>query len=118
MFRLHASGRLHASESWFDTLSNEQKKGYLAEHPDSKYAHSHHGASGATGGPTGPDHGRPESKTSLSQDDHDRIAELKKYIKWNTDDVADLEADGEDASNERRVLKDAQEELNKLLRGS
>lgn len=113
MLKINAAARLKA-ESWFDSLNDYQKKEYLKEHPDSKYGSGTHGAPGSTGGPTGPRQGH-EDQGALTQDDHDRIAELKKYIKWNIDDIADLEADGEDASNERRVLNDAQKELNKLL---
>lgn len=35
--RLHAATRLHSS-TWWDSLSPEQKKGYIEEHPESKYA--------------------------------------------------------------------------------
>ena len=30
--------KVNAEDSWFDSLSDEQKKSYLEEHPDSKYA--------------------------------------------------------------------------------
>ena len=30
------------AESWFDTLTEEQKKAYIEEHPNSKYAKNYH----------------------------------------------------------------------------
>lgn len=39
--KIYSRLRLTA-ESWFDTLTEEQKKAYLEEHPDSKYAKGYH----------------------------------------------------------------------------
>jgi hypothetical protein len=38
MIKIHSAKRLITSETWFDSLSEFQKKEYLKEHPNSKYA--------------------------------------------------------------------------------
>jgi hypothetical protein len=41
MIKLQAAQRLVAAEDWWDALDAEQKKEYIKEHPDSKYAKDH-----------------------------------------------------------------------------
>lgn len=38
MFLINATTRLKVSANWFDSMSEFQKKEYIKEHPDSKYA--------------------------------------------------------------------------------
>jgi hypothetical protein len=42
MIEINAAARLVVSASWFDSLSEFQKKEYVKEHPNSKYAKGYH----------------------------------------------------------------------------
>lgn len=48
-YTVNAASRLVESATWFDSLSDFQKKEYIKEHPDSKYASGYHPSSDKEG---------------------------------------------------------------------
>ena len=99
--KLNAATRLMAAEGeeWFKSLSKEQQDKYLKLHPNSSYGNGSH-----------------RSEKGMSEADSERMEHLKMHIRHLTEDVADMDREGDDASVERKQLSDAQKELNELLR--
>jgi chromosome segregation ATPase len=108
--KINAAQRLMASSDpqWFLDLSDEQQRQYLDDHPGSKLHPSaqEHKDKGQI-----KPHGM--SKAERQKD----IEFLKRQIQYARDDIAELEADGEDATKERKVLKDSLDELRDLRKG-
>ena|ERR1700737_4431883 len=94
--KIEAAIRLRAS--WFDELTDKEKRKYVELHPDSKYAIQH-----------------DESfKHPENDDDKERIKELKIQIGYLVQDIEEIEADGDDASRERKLMSKLKAELNEL----
>ena len=108
--KIMAAQRLIASDSpqWFLDLTQEQQRQYLDDHPRSKLHPSaqEHKDKGQV-----KPHGMTQTERSKE------IEFLKRQIEYARDDIKDLEADGEDATKERKVLKDALDDLRDLRKG-
>lgn len=87
-----------ANDDWFNSLTKEQQEDYIEDHPNSKYAKDHH----------------QKLKDDDAKDKENRIKEVKTHIGWLTEDIAEIEGDGDDASREIELLKSLKEELRDL----
>ncbi len=96
--KLEAAARLRAG--WFSDLSVEERRKYVEEHPHSKYAEDYDNAKDA----------EPKDDNG----DAERIGQLRKQIKEVTNDIAEIEAEDDDAGPERKHLQSLKEELSKL----
>jgi hypothetical protein len=92
--KLMAAKRLALTADWFAEMSAEQKKAYLEEHPDSKYA----------------------TVRTFSPQEKAEIARVKDEIKTYTEDLADFEEDGdlEGVEKCKRILVKLKAELHDL----
>lgn len=108
--RIQAAIRLMASSDpqWFLDLSDEQQHQYLENHPGSKLhpsAQQHRDKAQV----------KPHGLTKKEREETIRF--LKRQVGYARDDIRELEADGEDATKERKVLKDSLDDLRDLQRG-
>lgn len=108
--KINASARLMASSGpqWFLDMSKEQQDAYLADHPGSKLhpsAQQHK------------DQGKLKPHGMTDREREADIAYLKRQIGYARSDIEELEADGEDTTKERKVLKDALDDLRDLRKG-
>lgn len=96
--KIEASQRLRAS--WFSDLTLEEQRKYVAEHPHSKYAEDYDTKHDS------------DYLTDAKEGDKERKAQLLKQIKEVEADVKEIEAEGDDASHEKKHLKSLRDELN------
>ena len=108
--KIQAAARLIASSGpqWFLDLSKEQQDAYLEDHPGSKLHPSaqQHKDQGVV---------KPHGLTPKERKDD--IAYLKRQIGYAREDIKELEDEGEDTTKERKVLKDALDDLSDLRKG-
>ncbi len=97
MIKIEAANRLRAG--WFSDLSLEEQRKYVAEHPHSKYAEDYDAT-----------HDK-DYLTDAAEGDKERRVQLTKQIKEVAADIKEIEAEGEDATPEKKHLKDLQAEL-------
>lgn len=84
-----------ADGGWFDSLTDEQKKGYLEDHPDSKYAKDYKKKQDDDKQLEGKKHNKPENKENR--------ADWQKYYKERVGKLSPAERDAE--------IKEAQDKL-------
>lgn len=110
MTRINAAARLIASDNpqWFLDLTEQQQKDYLDDHPRSRLQP-----------------GAKQHRDKAETVNHGMSSpEVKKEIEYNKrqisnlrDDIKEIEDDGDDASRERKVLKDLLDDLRNLQKG-
>lgn len=108
--RIQAAARLTAADDpqWFLDMSEQQQQDYLDDHPRSrlnKDAKAHRDKAEIK------PHGLSEKERK------DEIKTLKRHIGYVRQDIAEIEADGEDTSRERKVLREALADLRDLQKG-
>ena len=108
--KVYATQRLLASDSpqWFLDMSEEQQQQYLDDHPRSRLnpaAKAHRDKAVVK------PHGLNDSERKKE------IEYLKRNIGYVRDDIKELEAEGEDTTKERKVLRDSLAELRDLQKG-
>ena len=93
--KIYAATRLIADTSWFDELTDAEKKSYVEKHPNSKLAEDYDNLKSKEW----------EVEQKNPQNKQEEIAELKDQINQLIDDIKDFEADGEDTTKERKLLR-------------
>lgn len=92
---------LAADGDWFLKMPKEKQDDYLKNHPNSKLNKSG---------------GTPTKPKADPNGDAERLKDVKKHITYLRDDIKEIEDDGDDASRERKQLKDLLAELAELQR--
>lgn len=95
--------RIKAEENWFDTLTDEQKKAYIEEHPDSKYAKNYRPSSPVNKAPM---KGKPKAAPKKADDFESYIkGENKDYYEGVIDKIQYMaEDDGFDAVDSESLM--------------
>lgn len=95
--------RIKAEENWFDTLTDEQKKAYIEEHPDSKYAKNYRPSSPVNKAPM---KGKPKVAPKKADDFESYIkGENKDYYEGVIDKIQYMaEDDGFDAVDSESLM--------------